>query len=377
MTDTATARRARLLRLLGYLASDPGNARLRGDVFDTALAAGDFDEADRQAALALERDPRDATWRARQARLRMAQGRWGAARAVLEQLAADGHGDDALAYNLAYTDMMEGRFEQAEARLEPIVATRLAALPQALALLVSCRHRRGAPDEAVAAFVPHAAAAGAPALGAASLAALDAGDATHAGAWAERALALDPGQQEALVAAATLRIGARDAAGALALLSHSVAGDGRVLSTTALAQMLAGRLPEARAAYEQAAAAMPGHIGTWLGLGWCAIFTKDLPAARRAIEAALAIDPAFGESHGALAVVEALEGHAPAAEDAIRRARGLDRRGLGAEYARAILEGETLDPERFLQRAGAALAQQQAPGGGSLAELVLAQRRRA
>ena len=371
---------ARLARLANYLARDPDNLSLRADIFDTALSAGVFDEAQRQAVWALTRNPADFAWRHRLVLLDMAREEWDEARALLASLESEGLGGPVVRYNLAYVDFAQGRFADAEAKLAPLVDDAIEQVPEGLAVLVSCQHRRGAPDEAIATFSRHAPrlqAVSAAALGAASLAAIDADAASAAAAWADQALLGDPRQAEARVAKATLLLGLRDAAGALALLSDVLARkprDGRALSTTAMAEMLAGRMPAARLLFERAVEAMPGHIGTWLGYGWCQLFMKDTAGARAAFERALALDANFGESHGAMAVVEALESHEEAARAAIRRARGLDPRGLGAAYAQGLLDGETQDTERFLALAQRSLARHTLPDGRSLSEAVLAKR---
>ena len=208
-------------------------------------------------------------------------------------------------------------------------------------------------------------------------AALDADAPGAASGWADQALMRDPGQPEARVAKATLLIVARDAQGALALLDDLLAArprDGRALSAAAMAHMVAGRLPVARDLFERAVEAMPGHIGTWLGLGWCLLFLDEPAAARAAFERALALDENFGESHGALAVVDAREGRLDQARTRIRRARGLDPRGLAAAYAQALLDGEALDARRFLMVADRALSAHRAPDGRPLSEVVLARR---
>ena len=370
--------RARLDRLLGFLARDPDNLSLRADIFGEALAAGVFDEAQSQAVWALTRQPVDVAWRHRLAVLDMARQEWDEARLLLAGLEAEGLGDPVLRYNLAYVDFAQARIADAEARLAPLVEQSLAEVPQSLSVLVSCQHRRGAPDEAVATFAKWGGAVNsAAAFGAASLAAIDAGQVPAASAWSGQALRLDSRQPEAIVAQATLLLGARDAAGALALLEPLLArtpGDGRALSTAAMAEMLASRLPQARVLFERAVATMPGHIGTWLAFGWCELFVGDRPAARRAFETGLGIDPTFGESHGAVAVVDALDGREAEAREGIRRATGLDPRGLSAAYAQAILDGETHDSQRFLAMAQRVLGRHAAPSGESLAEVVLARR---
>jgi Flp pilus assembly protein TadD len=141
-----------------------------------------------------------------------------------------------------------------------------------------------------------------------------------------------------------------------------------------MADMLGGRLPEARALFERAVDAMPGHIGTWLAYGWCLLFLGDRADARAAFGRALALDANFGESHGALAVVDALEGHAGPARDGIRRAHGLEPGGLAAAYAQALLDGQAHDPQRFLALAERVLGRHATPDGRRLADVVLARR---
>ncbi len=377
-TPPSTKPADRLERLLGFLAADPANERLRTDVFETALAAGAFDEAQRQAVWALTRNPVDFAWRHRLVLLDMARGEWDEARALLQGLKNEGQAGPAIECNLAYVDFAQGRLAEAESRLHALAGDELAQSPQGLAVLLSCQHRRGAPEEAVATFAPFAPRVeSASAFGAASLAAVDAEDLAVAAAWADQALARDRRQPEALVAKATLRLAEKDAQAALELLAIVLArkpDDGRALSTAALAELLAGRVAQARALFERSVVTMPRHVGTWLGFGWCDVFLNDLAGAHTAFETALALDPTFGESHGALAVVAALDGRRAEAETAIRRARGLDPRGLSAQYAQGVLDGERDDPQRFIASAQAALRRHSTPDGRTLDQVVLSRR---
>ncbi|HEX7640395.1 MAG TPA: hypothetical protein VF457_18530, partial [Burkholderiaceae bacterium] len=154
-TSSGPTGRARLARLTGFLARDPGNLALRADIFDTALAAGAFDEAQDQVVWALTRQPADFPWRHRLVLLDMARGEWDEARMLLSGLEAEGLGGPVVRYNLAYVDLAQGRLDAAEGRLAPLVDTALEQVPESLAALVSCLHRRGAPDAAIAAFARH------------------------------------------------------------------------------------------------------------------------------------------------------------------------------------------------------------------------------
>jgi Tfp pilus assembly protein PilF len=150
--------------------------------------------------------------------------------------------------------------------------------------------------------------------------------------------------------------------------------DGRTLSAIGMAQLLNSNLEEARIAFTDAIVHMPAHIGTFHGLGWCELMRKNLPAAKAAFEAALALDQTFGESHGGLAVVQAMSAQRDEAEESIRRALKLDPAGLSARFAQAILSGEVQDPQRFTRLARRALGQHRTPDGRSLADVVMTKR---
>jgi tetratricopeptide (TPR) repeat protein len=372
MTPTSSSDKAagQLARLLRYLAADPANKHLRADVFDTALAAGAFDEAQRQVVWALTSDPVDHAWRHRLVLLDMARGEWDEARALLQGLRNEGQSDPALEYNLAYVDFAQGRIEDAQARMLGLGSDALAAQPLALALLLRCQHGAGSPEIAVATFEEFAHRVdAAPPFAAASLAALDAGNAGAAAAWADAALSRDGSQPEALMAKAAVLVAARDSAAALELLGAVLAqrpNDGRALSTAAAAELLAGRVAEAHALFERSASLVPQHLAIWLGLGWSSLFLQDLVGARTAFERALDLDPASGESHGALAVVAAIEGRRDEALASIRRARELDPQAWSARHAQEVLDGQPGDPRSMLARAQAGTVAGLTPAGRAL-----------
>lgn len=112
-----------------------------------------------------------------------------------------------------------------------------------------------------------------------------------------------------------------------------------------------------------------GHLES--GLGWCEILRQDLTAARLAFDAVLALARNFGESHGALAVVAALQGRTVEAEASIRRASKLSPGGLSARFAHAVVRGDIQDREKFLRVARQALSRHPGTQGKTLADLVL------
>ena len=366
-------------RLLGYLEGDPDNTTLRGDIFDLALAAGQFEAAQEQVAWVLGRHPADPRWRHRRAVLSMAQQHWPEADQLLRGLIAEGQDDPAIAYNLAYVDYSQDHLDQAAARLAPLVDVHLDRVPEALALWLRCLHRQGRVDDGLALFRRHDAPAPAPvpspsAFGVASLLAVDADQIELAGRWADSALARDARQREALVAKGTALLATRDVQGALQHLQAAQqqhADDGRTWSALGMAHLLVPDLVAAHDAFTRALRLMPSHIGTWHGLGWCEILRQDLAAAHVAFDAALALNRNFGESHGGLAVVLALQGGTAESEASIRRALKLSPGSLSARFAQAVLSGDLHDTEKFSRLAREALSQHPGTLGKTLADLVL------
>jgi tetratricopeptide (TPR) repeat protein len=94
--------------------------------------------------------------------------------------------------------------------------------------------------------------------------------------------------------------------------------EGRCLSLCGQLALAQRRYAQAAGWLEQAARQMPSHVGSRQAVGWCHVLQQDLPAARADFEQALAMDRNFAESHGALAVVDALQPARPTPAGALR-----------------------------------------------------------
>jgi Tfp pilus assembly protein PilF len=233
-------------------------------------------------------------------------------------------------------------------------------------------HRQGDLDSAHkwALAAEGLAALGPSAAGVASLVAFDLSDYASAMRWSNVALAQGP-QMEALVTRASLALGERDPGKALALAGSALElnpKDGRAWSVKAFALLLAMDLPAAKQSFDQAVAAMPGHIGTWHGLAWTQLLSRDIDGAQTSFETALALDRTFGESHGGLAVVLVIKQQAQAAKGHIDRALRLDKTSLSARYAQALLGGEVRDAQAMQRLAQRLLGGRPAPLGGMMAD---------
>jgi Flp pilus assembly protein TadD len=196
------------------------------------------------------------------------------------------------------------------------------------------------------------------AAGVASLIAIDHDELGLARQWAQRALRADPMQIEALVTRASIALD--EAEGSLAcefaeraLTLHPQ--DGRAASVLGLARLMKFEFDGARQSFERALLTLPEHIGTWIALGWTCLMSRDLEGARHAFQSAMDLDRNFSESHGGLAVVEALSGQTESARTHIKIAQALDPRDLSSQYAQALLSGEAQHPDKFLRVATRAL----------------------
>ena len=368
----------RLERLQTYLEADPQNVRLREDLFEGALEAGNFALAAQQVDAMLGKDANSQPWEHRRAVILLAQKRYVDAQAVLEALVTAGANNPVVLYNLAFSLFGQGQFEAARDQLSSLVGQSHEDVAQpALALWLRCQHHLGQLNDGLGRFNALIASqpVSAEASGVASLMAFDAGRLVDAAAWSSQALNGNPGQLEALACQGSLSLGRQDVEAAIATFQRALTlntNDGRSWSGLAFANLLEQRFDEAHAAFENAVAHMTGHIGTWIGLGWCEFMRRDLSAARRAFASALALDRNFAESHGSMAVILATEGKRAEAAWEIELALGLDKGCLSARYAQAVLSGEVNDPVAFRKLAARVLAQHPGPAEGqSLADVIL------
>jgi Flp pilus assembly protein TadD len=217
-------------------------------------------------------------------------------------------------------------------------------------------HQEGLLEEAWK-WVAESAAAGdlqAPAAGVASLIAVDLGFFAEAKQMALADIEAGAAGREALVARATVALAEGDTATARDCLRPALAvhaDDGRTWSTLGMASLQARDLVAARSQFARASQLMPGHVGTWHGLGWSCLLLQDRPGALSAFQQALRLDETFAESHGAVGLVLALGGRMEEAEHHLARADRLDRRNLTSRYARALVRGQVQDLQALRQLA--------------------------
>lgn len=369
---------ARLERLMGYVARDPGNVVLLADALGLALSLRRHDDAARLAAEA-ERVP--APTPALQARLNLhylTLQRFADAFRAGQAAVAGGNADANVLYNTAVAAWHLGELQEARQLL-------LRAYPDASgaprhANLLMARVCHGTSDlaegiERLSTILSLSGngAADPEVLGLRALMASDNDDAAQALVDARASLSAMPGQRDALLALADTLLAneqydeARDAYERLAIQDPSLGRAQGGLAQVCLARM---DLDAAERHADAACRALQGHTGSWHLLGWARLLKGDTAGARNAFEQALEADRNFAETHGSLAAIDAMEGKADDARRRIRVAERLDPDGLAMQYARLLLLIQENDHAGARQLVEQVLSRPITEGGPSATQIV-------
>jgi tetratricopeptide (TPR) repeat protein len=354
---------------------DPGNLTLAMTLADLYEQAGRYEHVVSLCEQCLETRPGYPPARSRIASVRMVQGQFGAAEAMLRELLAEGESAPELHYNLGLALCFQERWKEAEAQLAQAVRAGLG-IPKALGWWTRALHHLGRLVDALAVGRQWIrAAAGVEALDARAYMAqlcIDAGELEEGRRLAREVLAQVPGDPRAECALGFADLVMRDKAAATRRFTSAIekdASDPRAWQGLGLVRLSALELPQAIDALQQAVVHDPKSLSSLNALGWAQLLTGDLAAAESTFDRAVEIDRTFAESHGGLASVRALRGERESAERELRRARKLGAAGFGADFAEAVLlgsAGSAADAQAVIQAA----LQRQLPGGGSLLEHV-------
>jgi Flp pilus assembly protein TadD len=378
MSATAQDLSAELERVERYLVIDPANPHLLAAAIDLGLALGRVDTAFRHAQAAMALRPDDLFLANRYGSVLIAQGRLDEATRVFETLAAQ-RADPSIAYNLALVHFRQARYSQARSALEPYIGQE-GVRPAAVTLFLRTLHHLGEIEHAAQLAQQHDALCYGDAdfLAVASLLYLDNDQLEAAQRCSDAALVLGGRPLEALVAGGSVALAREDSDAAKTLFSDALSvspTDGRSWSGLGMANLMTGELTVATEQLLHAVDKLPADIGSWHALGWCQIASGELAGAAHTFRRALAVGRNAAESHGGLAVVDAILGKKSEAEAGIARALRLDPESLSARYARMVLSGVASDPEKFRELALQIISARPGRVGAMLAQ-ALAKRER-
>jgi tetratricopeptide (TPR) repeat protein len=349
MTTDGNSRnpRAELDQLRNLLHEDARNPALLRHCARLAVELGEYTEALDFATRAESVGP-DPEARFHHASALIGLRRYTEAAGLLSELRGQATMQPAVDTNLALCYYVLADYARARPLLDALIASG-SPTPDVVRLMVSTLHHLGDLVAAISVADSHAAAAmndGA-AAGVCALAYLDASRAVEAARYAARALAANPASVDGLTVQATLKLAQLDAAAAAAQFRTIVdlaPRNGRAWVGLGAIAMLSRDLPEALRCLERGVESMPSHVGSWQVLGWVYLVSDNLDAAERTFERALEMDPNFAEAHGSMASIHALRGRVAQAEREIEIADRLDREGLAARFASAVLLGRAGDP---------------------------------
>ncbi|UNP28208.1 tetratricopeptide repeat protein [Lysobacter gummosus] len=332
---------ARIAQLRDFFRHDPDNADLACALADALCARADYAAADAVLGGLSVESAVDSGVRFRAARLALISGRYEAAEAGYRQLLASGDDSLAVLHDLAFSQLCLRRLDAAHASIDQALL-RFGREPVLLILKARTFAISGEYDAGIALLdeATTAAPEDASAHGVRALTLFDAGHQDLAETAAATALALDPGQHEALLVAGTQSLWRAELDLAHARLQEALRlhpNSGRALSGYGQLQMLQRDLPAARVTVENAVRAMPDHIGTWHALAWAQLLQGDQDAALASYRGAYEVDRNFADTHGGLALISVLRGDHAGAELELKRAQRLDANSPTARYAQSLL----------------------------------------
>jgi tetratricopeptide (TPR) repeat protein len=354
--NTKAALSEKLQQYLGYLETDPENLELLADSADLALKADQptiaLDLLERHSKLATA--PTHAIIGMRGLALLQAK-RFKEAVSVLQTVVEINPEDTSSRFNLAWCQSVQSDFEDA---LETLTDQTIKALPQAAALQIEILHQQedfsaaGAAADMAMNTHPNDEAL----MATISVLALDLDQPELAAKCAAKAGA----HPDALTTLGTLTLGENNPGlaidqfeAALALNKHRP----RAWIGKGLAQIATGdnslRIDAANN-IDSGAKLFATHIGSWIAAGWAHLLNNDLALSRQRFQTALDIDNTFSESHGAIAVLDMLEGNFESGQGYLRRAIGLDKNCFSAALAQVLLlesEGKSGTARQIFERA--------------------------
>ncbi len=368
MTDAAPTP-ARLHRLLGYLAQDPGNLRLLADAAGAAFEAGELAQSDslieRHGALA----PLPVALRNLKGLIAIGEQRYDAAKALFQDLLRERPDDAGVKFNLAWCAAMTGDYQAASAYLDEEA---MAVSPRGPSLKIRMLHQLGQLDKALA-WGPRLVErhpTDQELVGALAAVALDAENPQLAAYYAKRA----GEQHDGLTALGLLELNDSRVEAADALFDRALADvsqDPRALLGKGLVCLARGQALVGAGLIDQAAGLFGTHLGSWVAAGWAYLIAGDRAASRARFDTALGLDDTFAETHGALAVLDLLEGKPEDAQRRMKIALRLDRKCFSAALAKTLMLSAGGDPGAAGRVRDIALNTPIGPGGRTLAEVLV------
>jgi len=369
MSPTAQPKpKARLEQILSFLDQDPSNGALLADAASSAFDAGDFDLADELIQRHAKLEPLPAGLINLRGLIAIAQKRYDDAAEILTGLHTQGIEYPGLRFNIAWARAMTGAWQQAVDMLDD---KSVAVSPRGPSLKIQMLHHLGKLEEALdcgqllSERFPEDRAL----MGVLASVAIDAEKPDLALDYARRAGDNPEGQ----AALGILTLGEQDVSASLAMFEGALRKDpdnARALVGKGLGLLSSGDAAGGIAALDRGAELFRTHIGSWVAAGWAHFTARDYPAARARFEQAMALDPNFSETHGGIAVLDAVEGKWDDAARECEIALRLDRNCFGAALAKSLLMQHRGHPQMAQKVLDLAMSAPVGPKGETLTQML-------
>ena len=332
---------AKLNNFNAYLAEDPKNLNLLAEIIDLNMHLKNYGEAKEKinVALAIEKD--NPYFKLRLSTALIAEANFEGSIGITTELINNNFAEPEIKFNHGYALALNGRYDESKEFLLALYHDQhlFQFLP---ATLIRTLHHLGEIDEAIEIAKSHLEnyPEDDSVIGMLSLLYFDNDDFSNAQVAAANALKLAPNNLDALISAAGSYIGDEKIDEASEVLNRALLlqpNNGRVLAKIGLIDMLNQDLNAAEINMQKALKAMPEHIGSWHVLGWIQILQQKIYDAETTFNHALSLDRTFGESHGGLAVIEAIKGNWAKSDEYTKVAKKLDGAVMSTYYV-AILK---------------------------------------
>jgi len=367
---------SRLGRLLRYIELDPGNLALRLDVIREAFGTGDWDVARKLLDAGLRAHPGQPQLQELSGVSHMQAQRFPDAEEALRGAFDAGVKSSELRYHLAIALFMQHRYSDALEHLR--VPPESPEQPFGMVLRARCLHHLRRPEEAITTLQIYLDVSPDDTEGHGLLALLlqEEGHDDEARTHIDAAIERNPRQVEALLALAAMQSEGPESEVARKSFDAILRVDsrcGRAWLGLALLNLREMRLDAAMHDAQLAASHLPEHLGTWHVFAWIQIMLGDVVGAQAAFERAMSVDRNFGETHGGLAVVAALQDREDDARLHLKRALRLAPQSLAATYAEMLLLQREGRDEEAMRLLDSVLSRKAGRAGLQYRELVIAQ----
>lgn len=371
----------RIKRFRGFLEMDADNVSLLIDLGDLEHKAGHLEEAEQLLQKALQLQPDSDKALSRLGNLMISQLRFAEAEAIFRSFLTPmaGTADPALLHNLGITLAYQDRWQEA---LDAFVDARNAGIQDAENPLFQayCLINLGRTDEVEGTLI--AALEGCDddrVIGRAALLQMEYLDFKTAVKTAEQALARNPENIDASVVTSSWLMEQQEvdeAAPQITRILEVEPDNHRALLNRALVQMYNQEIPAAIETFQRVLELTPRVVGTWVALGWAYIANNDLRSAEQTFKKGLEIDRNFGETHGGLATVYALQGRLDDSRREAKLATGLNKGGFGAVYANSLVLEQKGKRDAAVRLLGGAFKRSPGPDAPTLIDAIAKYSRR-